>query len=95
MKKKVLATLLTAAMLATTLAGCGGGDAGSAPAADGGAAEEAPAADAQPWARRGSPASVRGPVPSSRTGGEEARPHPAGGGTGRLSGPAWGNNNFS
>ena len=46
MKKKVLATLLTAAMLATTLVGCGGGDAGSAPAADGGAAEEAPAADA-------------------------------------------------
>ena len=46
MKKKVLATLLTAAMLATTLAGCGGGDAGSAPAADDGAAEEAPADDA-------------------------------------------------
>ena len=46
MKKKVLATLMTAAMLATTLVGCGGGDAGSAPAADGGAAEEAPAADA-------------------------------------------------
>lgn len=45
MKKKVLATLLTAAMLATTLVGCGGGDAGSAPAADDGAAE-APAADA-------------------------------------------------
>lgn len=37
---------MTAAMLATTLVGCGGGDAGSAPAADGGAAEEAPAADA-------------------------------------------------
>ena len=44
MKKKVLATLLTAAMLATTLVGCGGGDAGSTPAADGGTAE-APAAD--------------------------------------------------
>lgn len=57
MKKKVLATLLTAAMLATTLAGCGGGAApenegggveapsaeeGEAPAAEGG---EAPAAD--------------------------------------------------
>ena len=36
---------MTAAMLATTLVGCGGGDAGSAPAADGGAATEAPAAD--------------------------------------------------
>lgn len=45
MKKKVLATLLAAAMLATTLAGCGGGDTGSAPAADGGTTEEAPAAD--------------------------------------------------
>ena len=56
---------------------------------------EAPAADARPWARRGNPASVRGPVPSSWTGGLERRPRPAGGGTGRLSGPAWGNNNFS
>lgn len=47
MKKKVLATLLTAAMLATTLVGCGGGDAASTPAADSGdsAATEAPAAD--------------------------------------------------
>lgn len=45
MKKKVLATLLTAAMFATTLVGCGGGDAGSAPAADDGATAEAPAAD--------------------------------------------------
>lgn len=45
MKKKVLATLLTAAMLATTLVGCGGGaaDGGAAPAGDG-AAAEAPAA---------------------------------------------------
>ncbi len=45
MKKKVLATLLTAAMLAGTLAGCGGGSA-EAPAADDGAAAEAPADDA-------------------------------------------------
>lgn len=46
MKKKVLATLLTAAMLATTLVGCGGGasEGGVAPADDG-AAAEAPAAD--------------------------------------------------
>ncbi|MDE7232212.1 MAG: extracellular solute-binding protein [Lachnospiraceae bacterium] len=46
MKKKVLATLLTAAMLATTLVGCGGGasEGGVAPADDG-AATEAPAAD--------------------------------------------------
>lgn len=37
MKKKVLATLLTAAMLATTLAGCGGGAADSGtPSADAG-----------------------------------------------------------
>jgi len=40
MKKKVLATLLTAAMLATTLVGCGGGAAeGGTPPADDGAAE--------------------------------------------------------
>lgn len=41
MKKKVLATLLTAAMLATTLAGCGSGAADSGtPSADEEAAEK-------------------------------------------------------
>ena len=41
MKKKLLSVLLTAAMAATLLAGCGGS--GDAPAADGGT--EAPAAE--------------------------------------------------
>lgn len=41
MKKKVLSVILSTAMIASVLAGCGGG--GEAPAADGGSA--APAAD--------------------------------------------------
>lgn len=44
MKKKVLSVILSTAMIASVLAGCGGGS--EAPAADGGSAEaEAPAAD--------------------------------------------------
>ena len=43
MKKKVLSVILSTAMIASVLAGCGGGS--EAPAADGGSAEaEAPAA---------------------------------------------------
>lgn len=46
MKKKVLSVLLSTAMIASVLAGCGGGGTESAPAADnGGAGTEAPAAD--------------------------------------------------
>lgn len=49
MKKKVLGTLLSVAMVASMLVGCGGGEAQTAaPAADApAAAEEAPAADAE------------------------------------------------
>ncbi len=43
MKKKVLSVLLSTAMIASVLAGCGG--TGSAPATDGGSSESAPAAD--------------------------------------------------
>ncbi len=44
MKKKVLSVILSTAMIASVLAGCGGGS--EAPAADGGSAEaEAPATD--------------------------------------------------
>lgn len=42
MKKKVLSVILSTAMIASVLAGCGGGS--DAPAADGGSTE-APAAD--------------------------------------------------
>lgn len=51
MKKKVLSVILSTAMIASVLAGCGGGS--EAPAADGGSAEaEAQTAAAQRQKRR-------------------------------------------
>ena len=60
MKKKVLSVILSTAMIASVLAGCGGG--GEAPAADGGSA--APAADS------GS-AEAEAPATDSAAGGAE------------------------
>ena len=49
MKRKVLSALLSVAMIATLLVGCGGDKpAQDAPAADAPAESEAPAADAAP-----------------------------------------------
>lgn len=63
MKKKVLSVILSTAMIASVLAGCGGGS--EAPAADGGSAEaEAPAADS------GS-AEAEAPATDSAAGGAE------------------------
>ncbi len=57
MKKKVLATLLSAAMVMSLLAGCGGTAAETAPAAEPAAAEEAaPAADETPEEEEAAPA---------------------------------------
>ena len=63
MKKKVLSVILSTAMIASVLAGCGGGS--EAPAADGGSAEaEAPAAD-------GGSAEAEAPAADSAAGGAE------------------------
>lgn len=72
MKKKVLSVILSTAMIASVLAGCGGGS--EAPAADGGSAEaEAPAADSgseAPAADSGS-AEAEAPAADSAAGGAE------------------------
>ena len=75
MKKKVLSVILSTAMIASVLAGCGGGS--EAPAADGGSAEaEAPAADGgsaeaeAPAADSGS-AEAEAPATDSAAGGAE------------------------
>lgn len=46
MKKKVLSVLLSATMVASMLAGCGGGSDTPAPAADSGSGQETASADA-------------------------------------------------
>ncbi len=70
MKRKILAALLTSAMV-LSLAGCGGGSAETpaAPAADGGAEAEAPAAEEAPAA------DAEAPAADASAGGDETLTH--------------------